>query len=257
MIPKIIHYCWLSNDEVPTELQQCMNTWKDLLKDYEFKKWDFSVFDKSSSVWVQEAFDNKKYAFACDYIRLFALYNYGGIYLDMDIEILKNLDTFLSNEYMMAKERPDQVWIEAGCMGAEKKAPFILDCLKYYQDKHFINEQGIYEDTPLPRIMAKVYKEGNYNFYLGDWQTFTCKSYDTGVITTNENSYAIHHFAGSWKDKREQEVHLKALKFRKVFLIGVPLSFVYEKGYKTITSFKQGGLKDVLHKVQRFVRRSN
>lgn len=82
MIPKIIHYCWLSGDEVPENLKKCMDSWKKIIPDYEFVKWDFTKFDKSSSAWVSEAFDNRKYAFACDYIRLYAVYNYGGIYLD-------------------------------------------------------------------------------------------------------------------------------------------------------------------------------
>ena len=95
MIPKIIHYCWLSDDPVPSDLQKYMRTWKEKLPDYEFMKWDFNRFDKQSSKWVAQAFDNKKYAFAADYIRLYALYNYGGIYLDMDVEVLKSYNPFL------------------------------------------------------------------------------------------------------------------------------------------------------------------
>lgn len=83
MIPKIIHYCWLSDDPIPESLQKCMNSWKEKIPEYEFKKWDFTIFPKSESKWVEEAFDNKKYAFAADYIRLYAVYNYGGIYMDM------------------------------------------------------------------------------------------------------------------------------------------------------------------------------
>ena len=87
MISKIIHYCWLSNDPIPADLQKCMESWKKYLPDYEFMLWNFERFPKSQSKWVSDAFDNKKYAFAADYIRLYALYNYGGIYLDMDVEI--------------------------------------------------------------------------------------------------------------------------------------------------------------------------
>ncbi len=91
MIPKIIHYCWLSDDPVPEALQKYMKSWEEKLPDYEFMLWNFDCFDKASSLWVSQAFDNKKYAFAVDYIRLFAVYNHGGIYMDMDIEVLKNL----------------------------------------------------------------------------------------------------------------------------------------------------------------------
>ena len=98
MIPKIIHYCWLSDDPVPETLQGYMKSWKEKLPDYEFILWNFNRFDKSSSIWVSQAFDNKKYAFAADYIRLYAVYNYGGIYMDMDIEVLKSFDDLLNSQ---------------------------------------------------------------------------------------------------------------------------------------------------------------
>lgn len=257
MIPKIIHYCWLSNDDIPVDLQRCMDTWQEKLIDYKFIKWDFSIFEKDSSVWVSEAFENKKYAFACDYIRLFALYNYGGIYMDMDIEVLKKFDDLLDSKYMMAKERPNQIWIEAGCMGAEKGSSFIKDCLDYYKDRHFVNEAGVFEDTPLPQIMARVYEDKKYSFNLYDWQTFTCKSYITGDVTTINSSYAIHHFVGSWKDKREQEIYQTAVKLRKnIPVIGSAIAFVYEKGFKTLYVLKKGGIKEVGIRVSRFIKRT-
>ena len=77
MIPKIIHFCWLSDDPIPSNLVAYMQTWKEKLPDYEFIKWDLEKFPKESSRWVTEAFDNKKYAFAADYIRLYAVYHYG------------------------------------------------------------------------------------------------------------------------------------------------------------------------------------
>ena len=76
MIPKIIHWCWLSDDPIPASLQKCMDSWKVYLPDYEFIHWNFQRFPKGKSKWVDEAFANKKYAFAADYIRLYALYNY-------------------------------------------------------------------------------------------------------------------------------------------------------------------------------------
>ena len=73
-----------------------MDSWTRVLPDYDIIKWDFSKFNKSSSLWVSQAFDNKKYAFAADYIRLYAIYHYGGIYLDSDVEVLKSFDDYLN-----------------------------------------------------------------------------------------------------------------------------------------------------------------
>lgn len=203
MIPKIIHYCWLSNEPVPEEFAKYMETWKKHLSDYEFMQWDFDRFDKKSSKWVSQSFDNKKYAFAADYIRLFAIYNYGGIYLDMDIEVLKSFDDLLKSEYMMAYEREGAKFVEAGCMGAEKKSPFIKDVLDYYINREFIKENGEYDMLPLPKIMAQILCKKDYGISFMDWHTFTNKSYATGDVMPVERSYSIHHFSGSWKTPKE------------------------------------------------------
>ena len=207
MIPKIIHYCWLSNDPVPEDLQGYMMSWKKKLPDYEFKKWDFTVFDKESSKWVTEAFDNKKYAFAADYIRLFAVYNYGGIYLDMDIEMLRSFDPLLSQSRMLATESSqDPFAIEAGCFGAEAGDAFLEKCLEYYYNRSFIKQDGSYDTLPLPQIMKKIILDNNLSVSTYTCDYFTCKSYQTGKIATTSNSYAIHHFAGSWLSEEEQKM---------------------------------------------------
>lgn len=226
MIPKIIHYCWLSNDPVPEDLQTYMKSWKEKLPEYEFIKWDFNRFEKSSSVWVSEAFDNKKYAFAADYIRLYAIYNYGGIYMDMDIEVIKSFNPLLDSEYMMAYERPNQPWIEAGCFGAEKGNEFIGDCLKRYENRHFIKEDGSYDQLPLPQVMAKVLKDSNLYYSFYSWDYFTAKSYDTGIETPSDNTFAIHHFAGSWKTDEEKMKIEKSRKLAKYFGVKIANNIV-------------------------------
>ena len=85
MIPKIIHWCWLSGDPYPPKIQACLDTWKKVLPDYEIILWDTNRFDVNSTPWTKQAFEVKKYPFVADYIRLYAIYNYGGIYLDSDV----------------------------------------------------------------------------------------------------------------------------------------------------------------------------
>ncbi len=217
MIPKIIHYCWLSDDQIPGEFQQYINRWKTLLYDYRFIKWDFSRFDINTSAWVKEAFEQKKYAFAADYIRLFAVYHYGGIYLDMDIEVIKSFNDLLNNEYMFAAERPNEPWIEAGCFGAEKRNQFIKTCLERYTNKHFVNDNGDLDMLPLPKVMEIVRKENGVHLSLYPWTYFTAKSYKTGLIKKTEETYAIHHFAGSWKTNEEKEHEELVRKYSRIF----------------------------------------
>ncbi len=222
MIPKIIHYCWLSNDPIPDNLNFYMKSWKEKLSDYEFVKWDFGRFKKNSSQWVSDAYDNKKYAFAADFIRLYAINTMGGIYLDMDVEVLKPFDDLLSESYMLAYESDKRKGIEAGVFGAEKGNLYIKACLDSYQNKSFIKNDGSFDLTPLPQIMQTVLDNFEEKLNIHDCSYFTAKSFETGEEFPNENTYTVHHFAGSWKTDEEKELIEESQRLSKKYgkLIG-------------------------------------
>lgn len=218
MIPKIIHFCWLSDEPYPEKIQKCIDSWHKYLPDYEFIHWNYDRFPRGTSKWVDDAFDNKKYAFAADYIRLYALYNYGGIYLDTDVEVLKSFDDLLHLPYILGKENT-QHGIEAAVLGAEKGAEWIKICFDHYTNRNFILESGKYDMTVLPQIMLNriglKYRIIDINdtndFILDDsilcrfpidW--FSPKSWETGIITLTKNSRSIHHFTGTWLPKYRQ-----------------------------------------------------
>ena len=92
MVPKIIHYCWFGTKEIPPMEKACMESWKKYLPDYEVKLWNESNFNLTVCKYVQEAYAAKKYAFVSDFCRIYALYEYGGIYFDTDVEVLKSFD---------------------------------------------------------------------------------------------------------------------------------------------------------------------
>lgn len=205
MIPEIIHYCWLSNDPIPKDLKKYMKSWKEKLYDYEFILWDLNRFDLNRSLWVKQAFEAKKYAFAADYIRLYAVYNYGGIYMDMDVEVIKSFNDLLRNDYILGYEAAKG--LEAGVFGAPKKAPWVKEVLEYYTSKEFALPNGLYNDTPLPIIMDEVLNADyitNKKIVPLPTDFLTAKSYKTGKITITPNTYTIHHFAGSWKSWDEK-----------------------------------------------------
>lgn len=104
MIPRIIHICWLSGDPYPDLIKECIKSVKKHLPEYDIIVWDRTQFDIESCIWVKQAFENRKYAFAADYIRFYALYKYGGIYLDADVEVLKSFDNLLNQTYILGEE---------------------------------------------------------------------------------------------------------------------------------------------------------
>ncbi|WP_018710440.1 glycosyltransferase family 32 protein [Phocaeicola barnesiae] len=235
MIPKIIHYCWLSGDPYPEKIKYCIESWKKFLPDYELILWDLNRFDINSSIWVKEAFEVKKYAFAADYIRLYALYNYGGIYLDTDVEVLRSFDSLLDLPYFIGKENTPH-GIEAAVLGAEKGINWIKDCLDYYQNKHFNLGLGKFETQVLPAIMlniisqkheiidikAKEEIENNYNIpnkiFRFPVDYFSPMTWDTHELNITSNTYAIHHFAGTWKKNKTRLEKIREVIKRIIYL---------------------------------------
>ena len=235
MIPKIIHYCWLSEDPFPELIQNCLETWKRVLPDYEFILWDTYKFPLDSNLWVKQAFESKKYAFAADYIRLHAVYNYGGIYLDGDIEVLKSFNPLLHLPYFFGSEG-DGI-IEAGVFGAEKGMSWLADCLKHYDDRTFIKKDGTPDTLTLPRIMMQCLQKNhtitelinpdistinytsNSELKMFPKDFFCAKNHGTGIIEKTINTFCIHHFAMSWLPKRR--TFLPNLKRKLITVFGV------------------------------------
>ena len=213
-IPKLIHYCWFGQGQMPELAIYCINSWKKYLPDYEFILWNEDNFDINCNEYVKEAYESKKFAFVTDYVRLYALYNYGGIYMDTDVEVLKPLDKFLKHQAFTGCEN-NKICV-TGTMAAEKNHKWIEDLLKEYDERKFILFDGSYDTTPNTQIITKVtmekygwkplnehqvLKEG-LNIYPFDY--FCAKDLQTGRIDISENTHTIHHFSGSWLSRRDK-----------------------------------------------------
>lgn len=214
-IPKIIHFCWLSDDEFPEKIAKCISTWKDKCPDYKIKKWDFSNFPHGKSLWVDNAYNEKKYAFAADYLRCYALYTEGGIYLDSDVEVLKSFDDLLNVPYFIGKENEGA--IEAAIMGSKKGLDIFKWMMEYYDNK-IISLNGVIDTTPMPKILLSLLSEKYIIEYVDSpskikevtdtisilpYDYFSPKSYKSGIMQISQNTYTIHHFAASWHGKKE------------------------------------------------------
>ena len=105
MIPKIIHYCWFSGDPFDEKTKKCIETWKKTCPDYEIRECNALNFDMGINDFVKEAYEAKKWAFVADFARLYLLYHYGGVYMDGDVELVKNIDTFLERPAFIGQER--------------------------------------------------------------------------------------------------------------------------------------------------------
>lgn len=206
MIPKIIHYCWFGGNPLPELALRCIESWKKNCPDYEIRRWDESNFDLNYNDYVREAYEAKKWAFVTDVVRLYALVNYGGIYMDTDVEVLKPLDDLLSYDAVSGFESETQ--IPTGLMACRDLHPMFREFLADYDGAHFKKEDGTYDTTTnVTRITNTCLKYGLVqNNTLQTVNGFTLlpsdylcpKSLQDGKIRITKNTVAIHHFDGSW-----------------------------------------------------------
>ena len=233
MIPKIIHYVWLGNEKKSLLIKKCINSWKKRLPDYELKLWNSENIPHNS--WIDEALAEKKWAFVADYVRAWALYKFGGIYLDSDIFVKKSFDEFLQNNFFTAiefnekkfyatksnellnqdgsKKNPDSIIqglsIQSAILGAEKESQYVKDIMDFYENKHFINSDGTYYTRMIaPDIQAFVLEKYGFKYQNKTTQrltggggiVFTTKIFASGIKNADKNCYAIHAYSSSWKN---------------------------------------------------------
>lgn len=221
MIPKIIHYCWLGNNPYPEKIQRCIDSWHKVMPDYEFVLWDENSFDINTSEFTRQAYAAHKWAFVSDYIRLYALYNYGGIYLDTDVLTFKRFDDYLHcngfssvESYFYHEGCADDYRIEACVIGATKGNQFIKDCLEFYDNRHFVAADGTYDEKVINLIMAEI-AEQRHGFRRGHFSN-ECVEFDDGNMTLypphvfthlrgdfRHDSVTLHLYMGSWRDKQQ------------------------------------------------------
>ncbi len=196
MIPKIIHYVWVGNNPKPKDIKKCMKTWKKHLKDYKIIEWNESNFDISSHPFVKKAYEAKKWAYVSDYIRMYAIYNYGGIYLDTDVLVLENFDKFLNNKVFVGFERENYPF--TAVFGAEKKNKFIKKLLDYYDNLDAYNFDFENNNTiSVSNILINEYgcSKENKEQLLKDG----IKVYKDDILCNpSKNSTTVHIFTGTW-----------------------------------------------------------
>lgn len=228
MISKKIHFCWLSGDEFPPLIKHCIETWHKVLPDYEIVLWDTKRFDIDSVPWVKEAFEARKYAFAADYIRLYAVFTEGGIYLDSDVEVLKPFDDLLKYQTFIGFEAATQS-IEAAIFGAEAGCEWCAKAMEFYKDRHFIVDDcgGVDLGVTAPNVV-RIALDGTYGCFpkqppkeplllqrngedmlVCPSEYFSPIKYDMEKSYTTQNNiaksylrnpktYCIHRFNASW-----------------------------------------------------------
>ena len=230
MIPKIIHYCWFGRGPLPELAQKCIASWKKYLPDYEIKEWNEDNFDVNIIPYTAEAYQAKKYAFVSDYARFWILYQYGGIYFDTDVEVIRPIDDIVERGNFMGfetdpkpqlKEDASEASVNPGLgmgvapglgMGVAPGLGIIKKMLDFYEGKHFVHEAVMRNQITVVHIATKVLRDNGLKNVAGIQEVAGCYIYPaeyfcpinvtTGRIHVEKNTRTIHHYAGTWVDKK-------------------------------------------------------
>lgn len=201
-----------------------MESWHRYLPDYRFVLWDREKIKEIDCSWVISAIAAKKWAFAADFIRLYALYNYGGIYLDCDVEVLKSFDDLLERSCFVGRESHKDV-IEAAVMGAESGLDWVKDALDWYESKEFDVAQLNNPAIAVPVILKNALSKKS-DIAILSAEFFSPKDNRTGNVKITPHTYTIHHFDGNWFNDYQREYFRIRVKYSKKYgaLVGLAVS---------------------------------
>lgn len=207
MIPKIIHYCWFGRGEMPELAQRCIASWHQHMPDWEYKLWNEDNFDVNSTSYTKEAYEAKKYAFVSDYVRLWALCNEGGLYLDTDVMVFKSFDELLEHGAFAGFEGSKHLPVGTCVMASRARGEWVKEQLDAYAGRHFIKGDGTFDLTTNVQYMTAIMlsngfvangKEQDYK----DLHVFPVEYFSprqtTGEYVRTENTFCDHLGVGSW-----------------------------------------------------------
>lgn len=207
-IPKKIHYIWFGGKPLTELAEKCIASWQKYCPDFKIVRWDETNFDISQNRYCSEAYKAEKWAFASDYARLWVLVNEGGIYMDTDVEVLQPINRFLGLQAFSGFEAEDR--LPTGLMASRRQQPFFYKLLHDYDNRSFYNSDGSLDLTTNVTSITKACVDAGLElnnteqtvegFTLFPSEYFCPKDWLTKEIKLTENSYAIHHFDGSWAD---------------------------------------------------------
>lgn len=266
MIPKTIHYCWFGGNPLSEISLRCIESWKKYCPECEIHEWNESNFDLDCCDYVKEAYSQKKWAFVSDYARFSILYQYGGIYFDTDVELIRPIDDILSlGPYMGCEKNSVSLMhdsknvVNPGLgLAATPGLELYKEILDEYEKRHFIKEDRTQDKTTVVSIVTNILKQHGYkssysiqyikgiSIYPPDY--FSPMDYATGIINIAKETRSIHHYTASWHSEKEKHHHAFGQKMCRLFgiRIGNMLESLYSFPYQFNQKYQVLGLKSTI-----------
>lgn len=220
MIPKKIHYFWIGGNPKPESVLFCIDSWRKYCPDYEIIEWNETNYDFSKNEYMRQAYKAKKWAFVTDYARLDVVFQYGGIYLDTDVELIKPWDSLLKYRGFMGFDQTTEKdhFVATGLgFGMEPGNQLLREMMADYENVKCPGENGVIKYIPCPYLNTQVLRRHGLenedrdqmvqNIMIFASDVFCPKSYNTLRLRTTERTLSIHHFDGTWQDSKGKRRH--------------------------------------------------
>ena len=255
-IPKIIHYCWFGGNPIPERDRVCIESWRVFCPEYQIIEWNESTYALASApLYVRQAYEAKRWAFVTDYVRLQVVYEHGGIYLDTDVELIRDPTALLDNEAFFGFE--DSAHINTGLgFGAVKGASILKELMEEYENISFLLKNGKIDTTPCPvrntlTFLHHGLKQDGTMQMLNDLililpsEYLSPLNYETGITEITDKTYSIHHYHASWQTQEEKAKIAEYKKYTTIF--GEKMGNLI---YQAASAFRTGGILHMARKIK-------
>lgn len=239
MIPKVIHYCWFGGNPLPEEYKKYIETWKNFCPDYEIREWNEINFDVTRNTYCREAYEAKKWAFVSDYARLKIIFDNGGIYLDTDVEMIRDITPLVAGGVgFIGFQNPIQVNTGLGFAAAPNNA-YVKQMLEMYEKRCFFTQSGALDLTPCPvantvalkmcglkngkKSSLEIQELNGIKVYPTEY--FNPIDPDTMKCHITENTYTIHRYSASWTSEKSKKMR-KLKKFIPGWILSKRTNFI-------------------------------
>ena len=255
-IPKIIHYCWFGGNPLPKLALKCIESWKKYLPDYEIKEWNENNYDVRKIPYIAQAYDKKKFAFVSDYARFDILYQYGGIYFDTDVEVIKDLSPIIEKGAFAGVESPGVLASGLG-LGSPAGTFIFKEIIESYKNSSFLRNDNSLNLTTVVERVSNIYKK--YGFTINDeiqvveGTTIYTSEYfcplnpESGTLCITDNTYTIHHYTASWTIPFRKKY--MTLRTKLASVIGIKMAKIILIPLQCICVIKEVGFKSFLKKI--------
>ena len=254
MFPKIIHYCWFGHNPLPELALKCIDSWKKFLPDYEIKEWNEDNYNVHKIPYISEAYDAKKYAFVSDYARFDILYQYGGIYFDTDVEVIKDLSPIIEQGAFAGVDCAGRLAAGLG-IASPAAMPIYKEIIASYENSTFVRSNGSYNLTTVVDRVSDIFKKNGFSKTeniqkIADVIIYPAEYFcpidpKTGILNVTSNTYTIHHYAATWtiplrkkymnlRNKIASKIGIKLAKF--VLFPLQCICIIREVGFKSFLS---------------------